>query len=204
MLLPISPVAAVEQVLVLGLFKDKVLLRVGSKQHLLRVGETSPEGLKLLAADSQGAVVEYRGQRQRHGLSEQVGTRFARPAAAELVLWPNHRGMYSTSGSINGLPVEFLVDTGADVVALSQVEAEHLGLDLHTGHQPVRVRTASGQALGYPVRLSEVKAGAIVVNDVEAVVVEGSEPAQVLLGMSFLRRLQLDHDGSRLILKQQR
>jgi aspartyl protease family protein len=195
---------AVEQVLVLGLFKDKVLLRVDGKQRLLRVGETSPEGLKLIEADSQGAVVEFKGERRRYGLAEQVGTRFGQPAGVELTLWPNSRGMYSTSGSINGVPVDFLIDTGADVVALSEVEAEHLGLQFRARNRPVRVRTASGEALGYPVRLAEVKTGAIVVNDVEAVVVEGGEPAQVLLGMSFLGRLRLEHDGSKLILKQQR
>ena len=37
-----------------------------------------------------------------------------RPATAdEVQVWRNTTGMYTTVGSINGLPVSFLVDTGA-------------------------------------------------------------------------------------------
>jgi aspartyl protease family protein len=195
---------AVEEITVLGLFKDKALLYIDGKQRLLHAGETSPEGVKLAAANSREALVELDGQIRRLTLTDHIGTRFKSSQAAQVELWPDSRGLYAVTGSINGIPLEFLIDTGASTVALSEGEAERLGIDFLAHPRPVRVRTASGEIRGYQVRLGEVRAGAIQLNDVEAVVIEGGEPAQALLGMSFLGRLQLDHDGQRLILKQQR
>ena len=49
-------------ILVLGLFKDMAILRVDGKQYKLRTGEASPEGIKLIAADSEQAVLEIDGR----------------------------------------------------------------------------------------------------------------------------------------------
>ena len=48
--------------LVLGLFKDMAILRVDGVQYKLRIGETSPQGIKLIKADSEQAVLEINGQ----------------------------------------------------------------------------------------------------------------------------------------------
>ena len=46
------PVNAVEDITVLGLFTDKAMLRIDGTQRLLKVGQKSPEGVLLIAADS--------------------------------------------------------------------------------------------------------------------------------------------------------
>jgi aspartyl protease family protein len=203
LLLVVAPVAeAVTDIQVLGLFKDKALLRIDGKQRLLSAGQASPEGVRLVDANSQEATLEICGHRRRYTLADHIGTHFTTANVPQVTAWPDGHGLYSVSGSINGITTDFLVDTGANTVAMSEAQAERLGVDFRGPHRVVNVNTASGQARGYQVVLREVKAGAITLNDIEAVVVEGREPTQVLLGMSFLGRLQLERTGQMLILRQ--
>ena len=102
---------------------------------------------------------------------------------------------------INGLPVGFLVDTGASSVAMNAGEARRLGIDFRVDGDSTYVSTASGVARAYRVRLDRVKVGAIELRNVEALVVDGSSPTEVLLGMSFLQRLELMNQGDHLTLR---
>jgi aspartyl protease family protein len=110
--------------------------------------------------------------------------------------------MYSTVGSINGLPVTFLVDTGASSMALNASQARRLGIDYRVVGEPTFVGTASGVTKAYRVTLETVTVGQIKQSNITAVVIEGNHPAQVLLGMSFLGRLEILHEGSMIRLKQ--
>jgi aspartyl protease family protein len=108
-------------------------------------------------------------------------------------------GAYSLDGSINGNRVSMVVDTGANTIALSALKAQMIGLNYKQG-RPVIVQTASGIAKAYKLDLPEVRAGNIELRNVEAVVIEGNMPAKVLLGMSFLSRLDIRHQGNLMIL----
>jgi aspartyl protease family protein len=198
---PVSNVMAVGQVVVVGLFKDKAVVRIDGRQRLLVVGRPSPEGVTLISADSSGAVLEVDGRRVHYGLDSGISSRFAAPKEAVVQIWPDSSGAYLTDGSINGTPVRFMVDTGANVVALSAPEALRLGIDFRSGTVG-SVRTASGVAQAYRIKLDSVKVGEIEMHSVDAVVLPGAQPQHVLLGMSFLQGLKIENQGRAMVLKQ--
>ena len=111
-----------------------------------------------------------------------------RPSATEaLLLQRDSSGQFHLEASVNGTPVEFLVDTGADVVALTEQEALNLGLNVSEGDfQPV-MKTASGVGYGAQIKLDELEVAGERLRDVDAVVVKGL--AVNLLGQSALRKL---------------
>ena len=116
----------------------------------------------------------------------------------EIVLQRNRAGQYVADGEINGERVTFLLDTGATQVALSTRLARELGLELGA---PVTLSTAAGPAQGYSVRLRSVRLAGFEMRDVGALVTDGLEPGLVLLGMNFLKRLEMTQRGDQLILK---
>lgn len=195
------PLAAVEEVMVLGLFKDKAVLRIDGNRRVLAVGQTSPEGVKLIAADSDGATLEIDGEERRLPLGSHIGATYSAPQQPEVQIWPDTDGMYKAVGSINGFPVNFLVDTGATSIAMNERQARRLGIDFRLKGKPGTVTTASGVVEVYGVRLDRVKVGDILLRNVQAVVLTGGRPEEVLLGMSFLGRLDMRRDGQVMLLK---
>ena len=103
-----------------------------------------------------------------------------------------------TQGSINGSTVRFVVDTGATHVALSQAEAERIGINYRKGQRGVG-NTANGQVVMYRVTLDSVRIGDVQVFNVEAAVVP-AQMEQVLLGNSFLMRFQMKRENDTLTL----
>jgi aspartyl protease family protein len=195
-------VAARPDLRIVGLFKDRAVVFIDGKQRLLTAGETSPEGVLLLSADSDGAVFEIDGQRIEKGLDGRVMPIKNRPtAASEVQIWRNTSGMFTTTGSINGLPVGFLVDTGATQVAMNAAQARRLGIDYRVDGRPANVTTASGVVKAYTVMLDSVKVGDIKLLNVAGVVIEGAQPERVLLGMSYLGRVQLSNEGQLMTLR---
>ena len=108
-------------------------------------------------------------------------------ATEALLLQRDSSGQFHLEASVNGAPVEFLVDTGADVVALTEQEALNLGLNVSEGDfQPV-MKTASGVGYGAQIKLDELEVAGERLREVDAVVVKGL--AVNLLGQSALRKL---------------
>jgi aspartyl protease family protein len=193
---------AIKDIHVVALFKGRVMVMIDGKQRLLRSGDSSPEGVKLVSADSAGAVFEYQGRRLERRLDGRVH------AAAEtakghddVLIFRDLRGMFKTVGSINGLPVRFLVDTGASSVAMNSAQARRLGIDFRVEGEPTYVTTASDVTRAYRLKLDVVKVGSIQVRNVSAVVLDGAQPTDVLLGMSFLGRVALINESDKLILR---
>jgi aspartyl protease family protein len=194
--------ALAAEITVLGLFKDKAILQVDGKQRVLAKGEQSPEGIKLVSADSEQAVLEIDGEQKSYKLGTHIGTTYAKPAAGPAVqVWPDAGGMYSVVGSINGYPVNFLVDTGATVVALNRTQARRLGIDYLVEGISGQSATASGVVATYHVVLDRVRVGDIALEDVEAAVVDDDYPLEVLLGNSFLNRVDMRREGMMLELR---
>ncbi len=184
-----------------GLFRDQAVIEINDTQRILKVGQISPEGVKLVAANSNEALLEIDGIQQTFPLGTQIGGVFSPPNPEPMVsLWPTN-GMYLTNGSINGYGVDFLVDTGASAVALNAATAQRLGID-YLNAPKIGVRTASGEGVGYQVNLDQVQLGGITRLDVMAIVLDGPEPERALLGMSFLQGLDLQRRGERLDLIQ--
>lgn len=98
--------------------------------------------------------------------------------------------------------VNFMVDTGASVVALTYEDARRLGLKPETLDYKWRISTAGGETMGASVVLESLKINQVHVKNVEAMVLR-SELEQSLLGMSFLSQLYAyEFRGERLILRQ--
>ena len=66
----------------------------------------------------------------------------------------------------------------------------------------VTISTASEFKKGYRVRLKTVSIGNIKERNVEALIIEGDHPGPILLGMTFLGRLDINHRGSAMTLLQ--
>jgi aspartyl protease family protein len=116
----------------------------------------------------------------------------------EVRLLRNRAGHYLAEGRINGHPVEFLLDTGATDVALSQALAERLGLELGP---PGWSKTANGVVQTRSARLARVELGGIALDRIRASVLPNMDSNQVLLGMSFLRHLEMIQSGDTLLLR---
>ena len=147
--------SAVSPVEVVGLFKNRAVVRVVGEEKLLRVGETSPAGVTLLQADANGAIVRYKGQQYTLTLSNRVAGNFQEAPNPVVAISADQLGQYRIRGTINNQYVDFLVDTGASVVALSSRTADTLGLDYRSG-QKGAVATAQGMAESYFVTLDQV------------------------------------------------
>lgn len=185
----------------MALFENKAVLQVDGKKRVLTVGETSPEGVKLLQVDGEAALIELNGKRESIALGSHSTTSIAAPQVLLVTLSPDQNGMYRTTGSINGQSMGFMVDTGATLVAMNSAEAKRLGIDFRVVGKKSQVETASGMATAFYLTLRTVKIGAIEVRDVEAVVLDGGFPTVTLLGMSFLSRIDVEHSGGMLRLK---
>ena len=110
-------------------------------------------------------------------------------------------GHYWVTGLVNGYSVPFMVDTGASKIAMNAQQARRLGIDFKTKGSPVMVSTASGTEKAWRVYLNSVKLGAIEVLGVDAMVLDGEFPRDVLLGMSFLSRVSWREDQGALIVE---
>lgn len=196
------PVAAAQEleIDVLALFKDAALMSIEGEQILLRAGDRSPHGILLVSATSKGAVIEISGKTLNLSLSTQISAAFKVPESPSVSIMLNSAGQYKTSGSINGRPVTFLVDTGATIVAINSVTAVLLGLHPERG-RILRATTASGVVESREVYIETLKVGGITARNVQAAVIQGNYPEEILLGMSFLRNVDINETSGIMKLK---
>jgi len=115
----------------------------------------------------------------------------------EVVLKRNRAGHYMATGMINGHPVLFLLDTGATDVAIPSGLAKKLSLP-----RGATVNSRNGTVKTTRTRLNKVQLGAIEINDVTASILPSMPNDEVLLGMSFLKQLELIQRGDSLTLRQ--
>ena len=188
-------------IVVVGLFSSQAVVEINQTQRLLKVGQTSPEGVKLVSANSRQAVLEWNGKQQTYPLGQHIASSFKTATEIPSVtLWSNN-GHYLTAGTINGYTVDFLVDTGATSITLNAPTAKRLGINYFES-DPVGVKTASDIVHGYPVVLDLVQVGDIKLHNIRAVVLDGEQPSVVLLGMTFLGQLDMKQTDKKLELKQ--
>ena len=141
-----SGAVAAQTVSLSGSLGGKALLMIDGAPRTLAVGQ-SAQGVKLVSVAGSDAVVEVGGRRVKLQLgSAQVNLGGAPTAGGgtQIVLTAGSGGHFVTQGSINGASVRFVVDTGATHVALSQAEAERIGLNFRKGQRGVG-NTANGQ-----------------------------------------------------------
>jgi aspartyl protease family protein len=112
-------------------------------------------------------------------------------------------GHFEVEGAVDGRRLDFLVDTGATVVALCERDANRLGIFPRPSEYTGRTSTANGVIAVAPVRLSSLEVNGIRVYDVAAVVIPDKSLSGNLLGMSFLSRLRrFEMANGRLVMEQ--
>ena len=185
---------------VVALFPGKAMLIIDkSKPRTLRAGETYA-GVTLVSSTSDEAVISVNGKQQRLHIGEGVYSALSvQNQHATVALTPDKNGHFISSGSINGASVSFLVDTGATMVAMNVDEARRAGVNYLAGERGLS-QTANGVTPIYRVKLAQVTLGDITLRDIDGVVHENSALPMVLLGMSFLGKLEMRRDGDSLIL----
>lgn len=114
----------------------------------------------------------------------------------EIVIPRSRDGHYYVRGAINGYPVDFMVDTGASVVAISSELARAANLPSGT---PANFSTAGGMVAGEIVSGQTIEAGGIRVHGLSVSV--GLHGDMALLGQNFLRKLDVIQSNDTLIMR---
>jgi aspartyl protease family protein len=185
---------AASSVEVEALLGKTAVLLIDGERHTLRVGQ-SVAGVTLVSTQPASATLDIDGETQAIGLSQRVGTKFEETQDKVVTIPRDERLQYLTTATINGRSALVMVDTGANLVAISSAQARAMNIDYGIG-EPTQVETASGVSDAYAITLQSVNVGGIQVDHVPAMVVEGAYPATVLLGMSYLQHVKLqEHNG---------
>lgn len=110
----------------------------------------------------------------------------------------DQQGHYRIKGFINEHPVQFMIDTGATIVALPEKLAEQMQLQ---GRYPIQISTANGEVTGSLTRLKLLSFADFTLHDVKAVIIPGSDDEVVLLGMNVLSQFNWLQEGKHLIIE---
>jgi aspartyl protease family protein len=111
----------------------------------------------------------------------------ATPAGPQVVIARSSDHHYYADADVNGRSVHFMIDTGASETALTEADAQQLGITVDPDKYEVIGDGASGMVRGQYVQLKSIDLGGIRQQDVKAVVVAGA--AVSLLGQPFLEKV---------------
>lgn len=118
----------------------------------------------------------------------------------ETVIERSERGHFAAVAEVNGMPVRFIVDTGADIVALSEEDALRAHVPFDRARYEVVGRGAAGPVRGARVMIDAIDLDGKRATGVAAVVLEGASMS--LLGHSYLRELRsVSIEGDRMVLR---
>lgn len=199
---PKVAVVTAQRVAFAGSMGERALLVIdGAAPRAVAVGAVL-EGVRLLSVNGAEAVIEVDGLREVLRLGAAAVNLGGTPSpggGSRITISGDAAGHFQANGQINGRGVTFLVDTGATLIAMSQAEAERLGLSYQKG-QRIGLRTANGDTVGWRIALDSVRLGDVEVFNVEAVVQPAPMPF-ILLGNSFLTRFQMKRENDTLTLQ---
>jgi aspartyl protease family protein len=124
-------------------------------------------------------------------------------SSRSVIIAPGSGGHFRVAGRIDGRRVNFMVDTGASVIALTARDAATLGIHPVERDYAAMVRTANGAMRVAPVELGMVEIDDLEVHNVAAVVLPPGVLSESLLGLSFLSRLRrFEYADGKLVLEQ--
>ena len=187
--------AAAADVALIGVIGDKaaVLAVDGGEPKTVKVGQKW-NGITVLEVDRERATIEMDGKKRVLVQGQHYrGIPASGADRQSVTLAADTRGHFVSDGAINGIPVRFLVDTGATSIALPASEALRLGIDYQKGERGVS-STAGGLVNTYHIKLDTVRLGGIEITGVDAVVIERGLNI-TLLGMTFLNRVEMKRNG---------
>lgn len=138
--------------------------------------------------------------KQRMQLLQQIQHKQANPTAflanvgkedktpASVSFEPSANGHYYIPVAINGRSVDFIADTGATSIFLTQNDAKRIGLNVDNLNYNKIYNTANGQIKAATTIVKALKVGPIELTNVD-VSVSPVPGGQSLLGMAFFRKL---------------
>lgn len=112
------------------------------------------------------------------------------PVGRSYVLKSGPEGHFEGKFRLNGKPLNALVDTGATFVTLNESTARNLGYGGNDLRFRYEVSTANGKVKAARVMLKSVEIGTIQVRNVDALVIRDKSLKSILIGMSFMRKLE--------------
>jgi len=191
--------AARADVALIGTIGDRaaVIAIDGGDPKTVKVGQTW-SGITIIAVEKDRAIVLIDGKKRVLAQGQHYRQAAGLPDRQSVTLAADSRGHFISEGSINGIPIRFIVDTGASSIALPAYDALRMGIDYRKGRRGMS-QTANGPVPTYIVKLETVRLGSIELSGVDAIVIEqGLNIA--LLGMSFLGRVEMKQEGSTMTL----
>jgi aspartyl protease family protein len=168
--------------------------------------------LTFAALALAAGIIVPRYAAQMHGGGVAPSMMAARPVtpadaapsnSRSVVIPPGRNGHFQVEGRVDGRRLDFMVDTGASVIALTERDAASLGIHPAERDFVAAVKTANGTVRAAPVELNMVEIDDIVVHNVAAMVLPDSALSDNLLGLSFLQRLRrFEYSDGKLVLEQ--
>jgi len=124
----------------------------------------------------------------------------AEDVPVDTVLDRAESGHFLAVADVNGEPIRFVVDTGADMVALTEEDARRAHVDFDPNQFVAVGRGAGGLVRGQEVRIAKIVLDGKRATDVYGVVLEGADVS--LLGHSYLRHVSdVQIKGDKMILR---
>jgi len=109
---------------------------------------------------------------------------------------------FEVRASVNGKPLNFLIDTGASTIVLNYRNATRVGIDPSSLHFTIPVSTANGRAMAAESRIDVMAIGSIVRSNKKILVSSPGAMKGNLLGMNFLETLSsYEVRGDRMFLR---
>jgi len=191
--------AGAQDVGLAGIMGSKAVLMInGSEPQSVAVGQ-SLDGVKVLSVQGDQVVVEIGGKKRPLRVGQHAIGAAAADGSGKVIMTADNQGHFYTTGTVNGVSVRFLVDTGATMISLGANDARRIGLDFNRGQKGM-TQTANGQSVVSKIQLDTVRIGDVTLHNVDALIHQTEMP-MALLGMSFLNRMEMQRDGSTMTLK---
>jgi len=188
-----------------GVFGDRAAVSFpDGSVRTLKKGGRAVKGVRLLSVEEASATLEVDGRPLTLMLREKgasVGPLEGADGAQEIVVHPDSRGHLMVAGAINDQPVNFLVDTGASMVAISAADAARAGIDYRRVGRRGFSNTANGRVPTWGVSLASLRIGDMVLYNVEGAVIESGLTTPPLLGMSALKQFEMRAEGNYYVLR---
>src|ERR1700674_5565367 len=120
----VSTAATALDVNVVGLFPNKAVVQIeGGALRTLSVGQKTRDDLILVSVERDGATFDIQGRRVALALGH-ARKQTSPAAAANYAMVPTDEwGNLVADGQVNGMPIRFVVDTGATFITLPAREA---------------------------------------------------------------------------------
>ena len=181
---------------------NKVVIKVNGSNRILAQGQTSKEGIKVISFNRNEVLLRVHGKRYRYKKRSKKGIALEDEVTIPFTDVPEIGvSGYYASGFINGKKTSFHIDTGATDVALTLKDAKRLNIRLQKKDR-IDVGLAGGiKREGWRTTLDSVRLGDIEIKNVSAIVIKSRQNVNVLLGMSFLKELEISQSKDKMILR---